>query len=716
MKAIKKTILLGAVASLFITSMNIGTVVASGQTVKEKVTDAVYSTSLNSENGDFRIEDGVLVEYTGEGGIITIPEEVTTIGEGAFYQCSSLKSVTIPEGVTTIGEEAFYQCSSLESVTIPEGVTKIGGRAFYQCSSLENVTIPEGVTTIAGALFYQCSSLESVIIPEGMTAIEGSAFGKCTNLEVIEIPDTVENIDGNVFEDTKWIEVKRQENPLVIINNILVDGHAYTDDILSLEGVKKVSGSSLSDNQSITSVVDTAELEKIGIYAFKGCSNLKSITNFEKLTQIDEFAFFKCSSLSSVKFSEGLTTISRSAFSECSSLSNVELPSGLTTIEGGAFYECSSLSSIELPAGLIAIGDCAFEDCSSLTEITLPKSLNTIGEYIFMGSGLKNVTIEDGVSYIGFKMFGLCKNLTEVHIPKSVSYISNVAFEDCTNLRKVVIEEGVKAIGIYAFHKCPNLTSVIIPESVTNMEGIYQEVFYSYRQKTPRHPFVECDKVVLTCKKGSFAESYASENQIPYIYEGEDETKVPTVQEKPIVVELKEATIIAKNITKTYGDKAFHIEVQVNSKGKLTYMSTNKNVAIISSTGKVTLKGYGKTTITIKAEATDKFKATEKTIILKVKPKTAKLLKAKRATAKSMIVKWKKDKKAMGYILQYSTSKNFKKNVKTVTIKKNSVTSKKITKLNKNKKYYVRVCAYKTVEGKKVTGKYCAKKCVKILR
>ena len=169
MKAIKKTILLGAVASLFITSMNIGTVVASGQTVKEKVTDAVYSTSLNSENGDFRIEDGVLVEYTGEGGIITIPEEVTTIGEGAFYQCSSLKSVTIPEGVTTI----------------------------------------------AGALFYQCSSLESVIIPEGMTAIEGSAFGKCTNLEVIEIPDTVENIDGNVFEDTKWIEVKRQENPLV---------------------------------------------------------------------------------------------------------------------------------------------------------------------------------------------------------------------------------------------------------------------------------------------------------------------------------------------------------------------------------------------------------------------------------------------------------------------------------------------------------------------
>ena len=61
---------------------------------------------------------------------MTLPEGVTTIGDGAFRECSSLTSVTLPEGVTTIGEYAFKGCSSLTSVTLPEGVATIGRGAF----------------------------------------------------------------------------------------------------------------------------------------------------------------------------------------------------------------------------------------------------------------------------------------------------------------------------------------------------------------------------------------------------------------------------------------------------------------------------------------------------------------------------------------------------------------------------------------------------------
>ena len=70
---------------------------------------------------------------------ITIPNTVTSIGEGAFYKCLSLTSVTIPNSVTSIGREAFYGCSGLISVTIPNSVKEISYLAFSECPKLENV-------------------------------------------------------------------------------------------------------------------------------------------------------------------------------------------------------------------------------------------------------------------------------------------------------------------------------------------------------------------------------------------------------------------------------------------------------------------------------------------------------------------------------------------------------------------------------------------------
>ncbi len=122
---------------------------------------------------------------------ITIPESVASIGSDAFSGCYSLTSVTlksnnivsaareynssmktifgnqveeyiIGNSVTSIGNYAFYECTSLTSVTIPESVTSIGGDAFYGCSSLTSITIPESVTSIGYYAFYGCSSLTDV--------------------------------------------------------------------------------------------------------------------------------------------------------------------------------------------------------------------------------------------------------------------------------------------------------------------------------------------------------------------------------------------------------------------------------------------------------------------------------------------------------------------------------------------------------------------------
>lgn len=112
-----------------------------------------------------------------------IPENVRSIGDNAFYDCSGLVSVTIPEGVTSIGSWAFYNCNNLSSVTIPQSVMSIGSSAFNGCSGITSIAIPENVTNIQSWTFYDCASLVSVSIPSSVTKIGSSAFYGCHSLQ-----------------------------------------------------------------------------------------------------------------------------------------------------------------------------------------------------------------------------------------------------------------------------------------------------------------------------------------------------------------------------------------------------------------------------------------------------------------------------------------------------------------------------------------------------
>ena len=115
-----------------------------------------------SIDGNLYSKDGkTLILYANgkEATSFTIPDSVTSIGDWAFYNCTSLTSVEIPDSVTSIGDYAFYNCTSLTSVEIPDSVTIIGNDAFYNCTSLTSIVIPDSVTSIGGWAFDGCSSL-----------------------------------------------------------------------------------------------------------------------------------------------------------------------------------------------------------------------------------------------------------------------------------------------------------------------------------------------------------------------------------------------------------------------------------------------------------------------------------------------------------------------------------------------------------------------------
>ena len=167
---------------------------------KAKQAEVTYKgDSYNSYNDEYSGSFTIPATVTYDG----VAYSVTSIGEYAFYKCSSLKSITLPEGVTSIGYAAFGYCTSLTAITLPEGVTSIENHAFYGCSSLTAINIPENsqLTSIGYFAFGCCTSLTAITIPEGVTSISHDAFHECTSLTAITIPEGVTSIEGFTFYD-----------------------------------------------------------------------------------------------------------------------------------------------------------------------------------------------------------------------------------------------------------------------------------------------------------------------------------------------------------------------------------------------------------------------------------------------------------------------------------------------------------------------------------
>lgn len=120
----------------------------------------------------------------------------------------SIKSVIIENEVTSIGDWAFFDCGQLTSAVIPESVISIGSGAFQTCNNLTGVIIPKNVTTIQAQAFALCSKLTNVVIPENVTSIGNSAFQNCIKLSSVTFQGTVKKptLGTNCFSGCPCVE------------------------------------------------------------------------------------------------------------------------------------------------------------------------------------------------------------------------------------------------------------------------------------------------------------------------------------------------------------------------------------------------------------------------------------------------------------------------------------------------------------------------------
>lgn len=146
---------------------------------------------------------------------VVINDRVTSIGNQAFYKCTSLKSVVIPQGITYIGYEAFCGCSDLSSISIASTVDSISNCAFSYCSGITDIDIPYGVKSIGDSAFSNCTSLQTVSISDSVEHIGSSCFYNCA-LKTIHFSGTQEQWEKLFYENNDTLP----DNINVVCDNI----------------------------------------------------------------------------------------------------------------------------------------------------------------------------------------------------------------------------------------------------------------------------------------------------------------------------------------------------------------------------------------------------------------------------------------------------------------------------------------------------------------
>lgn len=430
------------------------------------------------------IVNGILIDARDCEGEVVVPSSVTSIGDGAFRNCSEVTSVMLPERVTHIGQYAFSTCGRLTDITVPKGVMRIGERAFEYCASLTHVTLSEGVTHIGDGAFWSCSALTSITLPEGLTSIGQGAFGECARLTHITIPESVVRLGQDAFYGTPWLEAKRSEQSIIIENGILIEGKSCTGDVVIPDDVTCIGGGAFYRCQEINSITIPEGVVYIEDYAFYGCEGITSITIPAGVVHIEDYAFAYCTAVKEISVADSVETIGAYAFCGCNSVKELKLPASLHQI--GAQALCiGDLETISIASAnpYFTVRDGVLYDKSMQellkypqakpgAEFVIPSTVQRIAAQAFynVGAHLETVSIPTSVTEIGDEAFCYCTGLRSVSIPDSVTSLGVRVWEDCSALQTAVVGSGIETLPMYTFMDCSALTCVQLGDNLKSLE------------------------------------------------------------------------------------------------------------------------------------------------------------------------------------------------------------------------------------------------------
>lgn len=425
-------------------------------------TEGDFGTNLHWEYDD----DWKKLTITGTGTVI--PDYALTVANNAYVSTApwkdwvnSIEMVSIVNNVTTIGEGAFALCPNLEFLSLPSSLTSIGSYAFFNCSSLPDLTIAESVTSIGEKAFYNSSALSQLTIKSGNTlTIGANAFAINNGTASISITaeaETAPTIESNTFNNRKGVGgSSKVEVTVPSAAAKTAYENAWRTENFEFQ-IEEKCGDNLTWEYDLET--KTLTISKIDPSGTAVMYNYAKVADSERAVP----------GLTVEKSTAPWYDCLYSVYQKYDGIEHVVLPSDLSNIGNYAFYKFTELEAIDIPSTVTTIGEGAFRGCRVLTGITLPASLNSLGASAFMSTALTEISITNGVTTINNETFSSCSALNKIILPASLTSIGESAFNSCVALSEIEFPNTLQTIGNHAFYDCFELRTITLPENVTSI-------------------------------------------------------------------------------------------------------------------------------------------------------------------------------------------------------------------------------------------------------
>lgn len=544
----------------------------------------------------------------GELSKVTIPGSVTEIEDSAFYACDKIKTagsigsgsniefgwnkkipnyafsncrtlerISIPEGITTIGDGSFSNCYSLIKLTIPKSVTDVAGEPYYGCDNLTTAG-PTGsgcmieygwIDSIPPYAFHGCKGLASITIPYSITRIGTSAFTSCNNLTDVYYGGTQAQWNsiyfgsGNNYLTSAAIHYEAAPTSIIDSGTCGAQGDNLTW-ALDNKGTLTISGTGAMLNydwtgttpptrpwadyqNSIIELVVNDGVTALGRSAFYRMNNMQRVVLPEGIVSLPFQVFALCVNLSEINFPSSLTTLENECLF-CTGIDTLLLPATVTSVYGHFYggpwgseskqietapnhtvfsaidgvlftedlstlvmYPCCDQTTYTVPDGTVEIRGHAFAYNFTLETLRIPSTVRFIGDYAFLVNSDQSAALHDiyyGGTQEQWQQIDIGDNnepltSSDIHyitpdliLPSDLTDIEEEAFSGDAFVYPKLSENTI-SIRRRAFADCPNLAFIYIPEATTSIDP---------------NAFENVNELTVLGKAGSTAETYAGEH------------------------------------------------------------------------------------------------------------------------------------------------------------------------------------------------------------
>lgn len=464
---------------------------------------------------EFEVDgNGVLLKYTGNNTIVTIPDNVKSIGEkafekntnimrvdfganvesigkGGFASCTSLKTVNLNDGLVSIGEQAFKGCKNMKYIHLPETVRELGAMAFYS-SGIQYVKLPENILEVPKQCFYN-SQLRGIALNENLKTIGDSALETCYKLQGLIVPASVETIGNSAIGDNgsdfKWLVVKNKDT---VVPKYLTDSMSITyygeqdsnikklyDAIYNKNNNTKLKFEDISNFKSqddINLVTESVNMFGGEEYQIQASivpqetteTRLNYISQNPEIADVDATGKIRSFKIGRAK----IMVFSAEKMKEMEVVVSQKDGNPFeVTAEGELIGYYGVDKDIIIPDEVKSINKTAFNGNSTITSVKFGAKLNEIKREAFKDcKSLKEVDFEksENLNIIGAHAFEKCVNIKNIKLPKSVDTIGESAFIQCERLEKIEFgaNKKLKKIEANLFNGCQALNQVVLPETV----------------------------------------------------------------------------------------------------------------------------------------------------------------------------------------------------------------------------------------------------------